>query len=92
MVSIQAITYEGARAVTKSDTTADPIGPFAGLIVTVTGTLKFTTVLGDTVTLSATTLAQIIPIAVQRVWSTGTGATVLGLVAAPYVGNAGGTT
>lgn len=92
MSTIQAVTYEGGRTVTVSDTLADPRGPFAGLFVTVIGTLKFQTVAGDTITLSATTLAQIIPIAVQRVWSTGTTATVLGLVGNPYVGNAGGLT
>ena len=91
MNNIQSITYEDAVPVTKSDSAADPLYPFAGLLVTITGTVKFQTPRGGVVTLSTTTVGQIIPICVQRVWSTGTSATVLGLVASPYVGNPGGT-
>ena len=82
--SIQAITYEGAKAVTKSDSVADPAGPFAGLLVTATGTVKFTTITGDTVALTAVAANAIIPIATSRVWSTGTAATVVGLTVNPY--------
>jgi len=85
--SILAVTYDSATAVTKSDTVKDPAGPFAGLLVTATGTLKFTTIKGSVVTLSTTTVGQIIPIAVEYVWSTGTSATVLGLHAMPYRGD-----
>lgn len=84
MSNILAVTYEDAVAVTKSDTVADPAGPFAGLLVTATGALKFTTIQGGTVTLSTTTVGQIIPIATGRVWATGTSATALGLKAIPY--------
>lgn len=87
MSSILAVTYDSATAVTKSDTVKDPAGPFAGLLVTATGTLKFTTIKGSVVTLSTTTVGQIIPIAVEYVWSTGTSATVLGLHAMPYRGD-----
>jgi hypothetical protein len=86
MSSILAVTYESAAAVTKSDTTDDPAGTFAGLLVTATGTLKFRTIRGQDVTLSTTTVGQIIPIATRFVWSTGTSATVLGLHAMPYKG------
>lgn len=86
MSNILAITYERAVTVTKSDTVADPSGPFAALIVTVAGTLKFTAVNGGDVALGSTTVGQIIPIATSRVWSTGTGATVMGLLAMPYKG------
>lgn len=86
MSSILAITYDGTGSVTVSDTTGDPAGPFAGLIVTATGTLKFRDMRGGDTTLSATTVGQIIPIACSRVWSTGTSATVRGLYAMPYKG------
>ena len=82
--SIQAITYEGAKAVTLSDSVKDPAGPFAGLLVTATGNLKFTTITGDTVALTAVANNAIIPIAISRVWSTGTSATVVGLGVSPY--------
>jgi len=84
MSNIQSRTYENAAAVTVSDTVADPAGPFAGLIVTATGTLKFTTIGGGTITLSTNAVGTIYNIAVQRVWSTGTSATVMGLYAPPY--------
>jgi hypothetical protein len=37
--TIQASTYDWAVAVTKSDTTNDPAGPFTGLYVSAGGTL-----------------------------------------------------
>ena len=86
MSSILAITYDGTATVTPSDTALDPAGPFAGLLVTTTGTLKFRDLRGGDTTLSTTTEGQIIPIAIARVWSTGTGATVRGLYAMPYKG------
>jgi hypothetical protein len=86
MSSILAITYDGTGTVTLSDTAIDPAGPFAGLIVTATGTLKFRDLRGGDTTLSSTTEGQIIPIAVARVWNTGTSATVRGLYAMPYKG------
>ena len=69
MSNILAITYDDALAATPSDTVADPAGPFAGLLVTATGTLKFRTIRGHDVTLSTTTVGQILPIACVRVWS-----------------------
>jgi hypothetical protein len=87
MSDIQAITYTGSKTVTNADSGTDPAGPFAGLLVTATGTLKFTTAGGDVVTLSSTSEGQVIPIATQLVWSTGTSATVLGLIGAgPWMG------
>jgi hypothetical protein len=63
-----------AYAVTPSDTTADPNGPFGELVVGGAGTLKITTVGGSTV--SYTVVAgQRLEIRTQRVWSTGTTAT-----------------
>ena len=84
MSNILSVTYEDALTVAKSDSVADPSGPFAGLLVTATGSVKLTTIRGGTVTLSTTTVGQILPIATSRVWSTGTSATVLGLVAPPF--------
>ena len=87
---IKAVTYESAIAVTASDTTDDPNGPFAGLYVggqTGAQTLKVTTLRGTTVTFASPALGTVIPIAVRRVWSTGTTVTnVLGLLAVPYKG------
>jgi hypothetical protein len=88
MSSIQAITYEDALAVTLSDTTADPAlggGQFAGFYVGGSGTVKFQSVRGTTVTLVGAQAGTIYPFACTRIWSTGTTATsILGLVALPY--------
>ncbi len=91
MSSIQAITYEGGAAVTQSDTTADPAGPFAALWIggAGTGALKVTLVNGDVVTLAGVTVSgnSPLPLAVSRVWTTGTGVTsIVGLKAMPYKG------
>lgn len=83
MSNILAITYDQAVTVTKSDSTDDPKGPFAGLFVGVAGTLKFTTMNG--VDVSTTVVAgQTVPIVVKRVWSTGTASTVYGLITPPF--------
>lgn len=79
-----ARTYDDMVAVTPSDTTADPGGPFAGLLVTGAGALKVTTRVGTTVTLASVIVGQEIHVPIQRVWSTGTVATVVGLPATPY--------
>lgn len=76
-------TYDTMKAVTKADTGTDPAGPFAGLLVTVAGTLKITTVKGDTVSL-VVIAGQEIHTPVSLVWSTGSAATVFGLIAEPY--------
>jgi hypothetical protein len=85
--SILAITYDGGAAVTASDTTADPAGPFAGIFTGAGGTIKLTTVKGQTLTFVSLPAGVILPVATQRVWSSTTNATsVLGLVAMPYKG------
>ena len=84
MSNILARSYSGGKAVTKSDTTPDPQGPFAGLFVTVTGNLSFVTVEGDSISLTSVPAFTELRFAVSRVNSTGTSATVLGLRAAPY--------
>jgi len=83
--TVQAITYDYPATVTVSDSTKDPAGPFTGLLVTsiAGGTaLKVTPKFGP---LAASSLSlvvfagQYIQFPVQRVWSTGTTATVVGL-------------
>ena len=49
MSDIYATTYSGSAAVTKSDTVADPAGPFAGLLMTAVGTLKVTLTDGQSI-------------------------------------------
>jgi len=84
MSDINATSYQGSAAVTKSDTTGDPAGPFAGLLVTVTGTVKLTMTDGSTVALLTNLAANVVlPFQVTRVWSTGTTATVIGLYGVP---------
>lgn len=61
-----------AVAVTVSDATADPNGPFYALYVGVAGgAIKLTTMAGNDVTLTAVPLG-ILKVACTRVWSTGT--------------------
>jgi hypothetical protein len=87
--NIMARTYDDFRTVTPSDGTDDPAGPFAGLLVTVAGTLKVTTRMGTTIALAAVAVGQEIHVPVKRVWSTGTGATVVGMIAEPFRGVVG---
>lgn len=85
MSNILAVTYEQAYAVTQSDTLADPSGPFAALFTGAGGTIKLTTINGQTVTLASVAAGIVMPIATQRVWSSTTTATgVIGLCALPY--------
>lgn len=64
-------------AVTESDATADPNGPFRGLVFGVAGAIKIQTSAGSTIVLPSGLLAVgiIHPIKITRVWSTGTTAT-----------------
>ena len=75
------LVYEDAAAVTPSDASADPAGPFASLLVTGAGTVKLHKLVGTDVSLAAVVVGQEIHIATQRVWSTGTSATIIGLKA-----------
>lgn len=83
MSNILATTYDDAVAVTKSDTVDDPAGPFAGLLVSVAGTLKVTTVRNTTIAF-VVVAGQTVPFPVARVWSTGSASTVFGLIANPF--------
>lgn len=84
MSTIAAITYTGAAATTPSNTTTDSNGPFAGFVVTATGTVSLVLDDGTTLTLpSITASATPYPYAFRRVNLTGTTATVVGLYAQP---------
>lgn len=84
MSNLLARTYDDFRAVTKADTGTDPAGPFMGLLVTAAGTLKVTTRAGTVIALAAVAVGQTIEVPVTLVWSTGSGATVVGLAGLPY--------
>jgi hypothetical protein len=87
MSTIMAVTYEDAVAVTvESVTGKDPKGPFAALQATTTaGTCNVLTARGTTTTIYLP-LGVIVPIAVKGVFSLGTAAGVIGLMAMPYSG------
>jgi len=82
-------TYEDFATLTPSDTVDDPAGCMMGLLVTAAGTLKVRTRSGKDFSLPAVVVGQEIHVPVIRVWSTGTSATVLGLIGAPYFGKSG---
>lgn len=83
---IRAIAWKGGAAVTVSDATKDPNGPFAGLVATsAAGVTKVTTIDGSTC-LIYLSLGIPFPMGVARVWSTGTSATgITGLYASAGV-------
>jgi hypothetical protein len=90
MSAILAQTYDDAVAVTPSDTTPQAnTSPFAGLlVVSIAGgaNLSFITPSGTTVNMVGVTTGTEIHVRVKQVKSTGTTATVVGLVAMPYKG------
>ncbi len=89
-MSILSITYDGGVAVTASDGTNDPAGPFAGFHTGSGGTIKVSPLQGSALTLTNVPAGVIYSLAIQRVWSTGTTATgVIGLYAPPYKRAAG---
>lgn len=90
MSNILAITYESAIATTPSDTVNDPAGPFAGLYIGVAGTYVVTTSRGTKATFVGLSAGSILPVAITRVWVTGSqgsGASTLGMVSMPFKGN-----
>lgn len=86
MSNIDAVTYYDGAAITASDGTDDPAGPFAALQATTaagTASVIFTGGSSSAVTVYLP-LGVIVPVAVRRVRSTGTTATgVTGLRAFP---------
>ena len=70
----------GAVAVTASDATADPSGPFRALWVGGAGTVKLNTLENNDVSFVGVPAGTILPVGCTRVWSTGTTATsIVGL-------------
>ncbi len=87
MSSILAVTYSKAFAVTASDTTNDPHGPFAGLYIGGAGNVQLITVDGTPATFNGLAAGVILPVATLRVMSSSTTATgILGLGALPWKG------
>jgi len=85
MSDINAVTYYGSAATTASDVIDDPAGPFAGFVVTATGTVSVVMLDGSTLTLpSITASATAFPYSFKRLKSTGTSATIVGLFALPF--------
>jgi hypothetical protein len=83
MSNLWATTYDYAVAVTKSDSTDDPAGPFSGLYVSVSGNVVLYCRNGpqsaQPITV-AVVAGDYIRWPVRRVGSTSTTATVFGLV------------
>lgn len=88
MSQILARIYDDAVAITPSDATPQaPNQPFAGLFVAAAGNLAFITPSGNTITCTALPAGTEIHIRVKQVKSTGTTATVAGLIALTAKGN-----
>ncbi len=82
-----SICYDDAVAVSKSDSAADPAGPFAAFYTGEGGDIKVTTLRGTAITFKSTAAGTIIPVPISRIWSTGTAATTpLGMYDAEYYG------
>lgn len=92
MSSVAAITFERCTAVTSSDTTDDPNGPFGGFYVGASGAIHIITLAGDSVILPAVNTGVIYPIAIRRVGTSATGTTATGIYGVgsyPFAGKAG---
>jgi hypothetical protein len=74
MSDIQASLYEGGWALTLSDTTNDPAGPFQGLFTGSGGTIKLQMCNGQPLALTNVAAGVVLPLGFLRAWSTGTGA------------------
>lgn len=86
MSDINSISYQGSAAVTKSDTVADPAGPFAGFTVSASGTVSVALLDGSTLAFGGATFTAgptSYPYSIKRVNATNTTATVVGLYALP---------
>lgn len=84
MSDINATIYYGSAPTTASDTVVDPAGPFAGFVVTVTGTVSITMPDNSTIAFPSITAGPTpYRYAFKRLNVTGTTATVVGLYAPP---------
>jgi hypothetical protein len=85
MSNILSITYDDAIAITASDSVDDPSGPFAAFHTGTGGTIKVTTIKGNSVALTNLPAGIVYTLAIKRVWSSTTTATgVFGMVALPF--------
>lgn len=77
-------TFDYPATVTKSDTVDDPAGPWAALLVVVTGNIVLVPaagpLAGSSITITGAPVGMYIRFPVKRVNSTNTTATVVGLV------------
>lgn len=81
------LIYDDAVAVTASDTTDDPAGPFAAIDTGSGGTIKVRTLRGTDLTLVNRPAGVILPLAVKRVYSSVTTATsIMGYYNGEYHG------
>jgi len=77
-IKFKADSYRGAVAITPSDA-ANLTDPVSGLYIGTAGALKVDTASGETVTF-ANVVAGVLPLAVVKVYATGTAATgIVGL-------------
>lgn len=67
---LSSVALDGG-AITASDTTNDPNGPFRALWVGASGNVKLTTIGGTAITLIGVPIG-LLPIACRFVWDTGT--------------------
>jgi hypothetical protein len=86
MSDIRSTIYEDAIAIVPSDTTPQAASqPFAALLVTTNGNVRFKSRTGI-VAITALSAGTILPINVVQVFATGTNATVMGLTAFGFKG------
>jgi hypothetical protein len=82
---LHATVFDWPATPTKSDTDADPNGPFSSLLVDTGGILKLTPyggpLAGSSLTLNVVA-GEVVPFPVTRVWTSVTTAVVVGLVGA----------
>ncbi len=86
MSDIRAVSYLGTYAVTKSDTTPDPSGPFVALEATTAAGLAKVTCADGSIGTVYLVLGVPKTLAVSRVWSSVTTATGIVAYKAPSVG------
>jgi hypothetical protein len=85
MSDILSITYDGAAAVSPSDTVNDPAGPYAAFHTGSGGTIRVLTIAAEDTTLVSIPAGVIYPLAIKRVFSSTTTATgIVGLRAQPF--------
>lgn len=88
MGDIRSVTYEGALAVTPSDTLPLQSGAlYAGFYTGSGGNITVVTSRGETVEFASTAAGIIIPVAISQVKASGTAATgIVALYVVPYPG------